>query len=259
MGKIMEAAGIVALLLISFMFLLEKNDARSEAELTQHPQYTLQQINEAIANLEIEPDGFYLYARNHQDDVASYDKVMEYLDNWKQDDERVNWTFQKTNGQEQWTGTLNHPDVPYSVETSVYAEPKGTEGKYEVYTVVQASFIPTPQWETAFSELFGTHSLAARFDTEDIFLRAEGTVAGDNAADLQRWGQKLMESFNANVVEELNEETFISISAYTPNWGNVLETNGRKINLQAAMRRVTDGLGGKTNITIGTPLITTEY
>jgi hypothetical protein len=67
----------------------------------------------------------------------------------------------------------------------------------------------------------------------------------------------LLDAFNAKEIEALKEESFISTSAYTPMFAERIETNKEAMNLQLAIR--TEGLGGKTNIIVGTPIITIEY
>lgn len=68
---------------------------------------------------------------------------------------------------------------------------------------------------------------------------------------------ELVSSFSAVPIEELQEETFVSLSAYTALWDDAITTAQDKMNLQIAVR--TDGLGGRTTVTIGTPIITSEY
>ncbi|WP_273851705.1 YwmB family TATA-box binding protein [Guptibacillus spartinae] len=80
-------------------------------------------------------------------------------------------------------------------------------------------------------------------DTMDIVLY--------NEAD------KLLGAFSASKVEEINEETFVSLSAYHEEWEADLVTNNQRMNIQIALRNT--GIGGGITATIGTPIITTEY
>lgn len=67
----------------------------------------------------------------------------------------------------------------------------------------------------------------------------------------------LLNEFDAQIVELVNEETFVSITAYTKQWVKYLPTINGKMNVQLALRNI--GLGGKTTVVIGTPIITSEY
>ncbi|MDN4071616.1 YwmB family TATA-box binding protein [Fictibacillus terranigra] len=74
---------------------------------------------------------------------------------------------------------------------------------------------------------------------------------------LYKQALELMTTFSAVPVEELKEETFVSISAYTKHWDEKLNTAHKAMNLQIAIRN--QGMGGQTAVTIGTPIITSEY
>lgn len=76
--------------------------------------------------------------------------------------------------------------------------------------------------------------------------------------DLYSQANELVRAFSGVSVEELKEETFVSLSAYTELWEQAIYTGHQhKMNLQVALR--TEGLGSKTTVTIGTPIITSEY
>jgi len=62
---------------------------------------------------------------------------------------------------------------------------------------------------------------------------------------------------NAQVVEGVNTEELISFSAYTKNCSQYLDVDGKKINLNIAVRY--HALDNKTYIHIGAPLIFQEY
>ncbi|WP_137743474.1 YwmB family TATA-box binding protein [Robertmurraya siralis] len=68
---------------------------------------------------------------------------------------------------------------------------------------------------------------------------------------------RLLDKFEATEIESLNETDFISTSAYSPKFTNGLTTNNQDMNLQLGIR--TTGLGAKTTLVVGTPIITIEY
>lgn len=70
--------------------------------------------------------------------------------------------------------------------------------------------------------------------------------------------KKILNKFNdAKMIELINEETFVSVTAYNEKWDRYLPTINGKMNIQVAMRHL--GLGGKTTVVVGTPIITSEY
>ncbi|RXT04380.1 YwmB family TATA-box binding protein [Ammoniphilus sp. CFH 90114] len=68
---------------------------------------------------------------------------------------------------------------------------------------------------------------------------------------------KLLDLLGAEVVEQVQDPTVTSVSAYTPQLPSYILTNGRQMNVQAGTH--VDQLLGITRITIGTPIITIEY
>ncbi|MFT8320424.1 MAG: YwmB family TATA-box binding protein [Bacillus sp. (in: firmicutes)] len=67
----------------------------------------------------------------------------------------------------------------------------------------------------------------------------------------------LLSVFQAKQMEALKEAEFISTSAYTPIFDETIQNKEKAMNLQLGIR--TQGMGGKTTIVVGTPIITIEY
>lgn len=67
----------------------------------------------------------------------------------------------------------------------------------------------------------------------------------------------IFKASGARKVEGINESNLISVSAYTPSIGQAVEVNGRKINLNLAIRY--NSYENKTYIWLATPVIITEY
>ena len=63
--------------------------------------------------------------------------------------------------------------------------------------------------------------------------------------------------FKRKELEKLEETSFISASAYTPLFQESIEGTSGAMNLQVGIRE--EGLGGKTTLVVGTPIITIEY
>jgi hypothetical protein len=67
----------------------------------------------------------------------------------------------------------------------------------------------------------------------------------------------ILRSLKAVKKEDLEEEDFVSISAYSPLFSEKLPTKSSSMNVQIGLRKT--GLGAKTTFVIGTPIITIEY
>ncbi|SEA68861.1 TATA-box binding [Thalassobacillus cyri] len=68
--------------------------------------------------------------------------------------------------------------------------------------------------------------------------------------------KNLVQALDIKTIEMIDETDFKSISGYTPEWEQTIPLPAGAMNVQFAVRK---GLGAKTNITIGTPIITSEY
>ncbi|TXC85922.1 hypothetical protein FS935_19020 [Metabacillus litoralis] len=74
---------------------------------------------------------------------------------------------------------------------------------------------------------------------------------------LNQKSNELLKYFHAETIEELQEDQFVSVSAKTPLWEDFIPTTDDNMNMQISLR--SDGLGAKTTVVIGTPIITSEY
>ncbi|UTW70831.1 YwmB family TATA-box binding protein [Anaerobacillus sp. HL2] len=113
-------------------------------------------------------------------------------------------------------------------------------------------------WNTL-SSLVSTRYQDLFKNNTKIFTCATGIGNDKLNFGLYEQAEIILDEFSAQQIELLKEETFISVSAYTNTWNNLLTTNEQtNMNLQIAIR-AKERLGGKTTVTIGTPIITTEY
>jgi hypothetical protein len=67
----------------------------------------------------------------------------------------------------------------------------------------------------------------------------------------------LLKAFDAQEVERLEESSFVSATAYTPLFSYAIKGTSKAMNLQVGLRE--EGLGAKTTLVVGTPIITIEY
>ncbi|MEQ6390850.1 YwmB family TATA-box binding protein [Bacillaceae bacterium S4-13-58] len=69
--------------------------------------------------------------------------------------------------------------------------------------------------------------------------------------------EKYLEKMEVEKLEKLEEKDFVAVSGYTPKWNAAIPISDKdSMNVQFGLR---SGLGSGTTITIGTPIITSEY
>ncbi len=82
----------------------------------------------------------------------------------------------------------------------------------------------------------------------------DGTLDKNRLKDLCN---VILESTAADMVEEMDDNGLVSVTAFSPSIDNVIHVNGKQINLNVAVRY--NSYEGRTYIWLATPVITTEY
>ncbi|QBG58154.1 hypothetical protein D2M30_3855 [Bacillus amyloliquefaciens] len=90
-----------------------------------------------------------------------------------------------------------------------------------------------------------------------IFTCLKGHLNDNMSIVLQKKAEQLMKEFEASPVEHVVEPHFVSVSAFTYKWTDYIMTSKHKMNVQIALRSA--GMGEKHTVTVGTPIVTTEY
>lgn len=90
------------------------------------------------------------------------------------------------------------------------------------------------------------------------FALVRGKTNAKDQRNANELSQSLLENLNGKEVESLTERDFLAVSAFRKDWQNTLITGDNEMNLQLAIRASDNFIGVKT-VTIGTPIITTEY
>ncbi|WLR55322.1 YwmB family TATA-box binding protein [Mesobacillus subterraneus] len=137
----------------------------------------------------------------------------------------------------------------------VSTDTKGSVHTYVMYEV-------RGQYWNKNTETFLNKNLPGRiFDifrgNATTFSCIEGDISDKIKSALPVYKTKLLKAFQAEEVEGLEEDLFISTSAVSPLFDNSL-SNDHEMNMQLGLRK-TDRLGAKTTLVVGTPIITIEY
>ncbi|WP_171051754.1 YwmB family TATA-box binding protein [Alteribacter natronophilus] len=258
MGKVTVLSAAAAVVLFIF-FTGSQTAVMEENSEAVSPLQTIQHINHTMAENNIRTSRWHIYSRHEGTETMSHAEMdlfteayMNGLDmfTWSkvgQDHENVVWEGKRT-------------DIHSTVtERLVLSSIRVAKDEYRAYHAYDASMLPsTSDEKSAFSLLFETGTSPEWMKHSEYFVRAEGNGKGNGSA-AETWGLEIADTFSAKIIEHLTEPSFVSLSANTPLWDNGIETGGETMNLQIALRATQDGLGGKTTVTIGTPIITAEY
>jgi len=96
-----------------------------------------------------------------------------------------------------------------------------------------------------------------KIDNYSTFYTIQGTANIENS--LYTEASQLLADFSGEEVQSLNENNFVSLSAYTKHWENKLPLGDNQyMNLHIAYRETSEP-ANKVKVTIGTPIITSEY
>jgi hypothetical protein len=204
------------------------------------------------------PDKWTMYFRGQlgfDSNGLGYLKQAEELERkWPE----FQWVVSEdASGHKKMTGMLQRKDIPVTEKVTVITYPQKQHlVSYFIYAV--EGLVNTNQNWKDIQTLMDNRTKDSIGGYPKIFSCVTGTYGDKMVVDLYLKANELVQSFSGVSVEGLKEETFVSLSAYTEQWEQAIYTgHNHKMNLQVALR--TEGMGSKTTVTIGTPIITSEY
>jgi hypothetical protein len=216
----------------------------------------LTKIGSILQAEDIMLDEWTFYAREHVDGLESEQEVKEYA---KQLQAKFpDWVWSEENTGEKWEVTAESPPSKHHREKLqiMATHTKQPVNAYIVYSISgkewnksTEAFFTTAHFKTRLSDIFR--------GKPTIFSCMKGTVGDKMVKALPKTAKHLLSVFNATEIEALKEETFMSVSANSPMFAGSIENQREHMNLQIGIR--SEGLGGKTTIVVGTPIITIEY
>ncbi|WP_157800917.1 YwmB family TATA-box binding protein [Bacillus solitudinis] len=152
---------------------------------------------------------------------------------------------------------LHHPTTKMVETIHIYAYPSNGELVLS-YTYVIKGQSATSLESVETQQLVADRRNVLNLKKTKVFSQIQSSYTLDESKPLNETASHLVSALGAVEIEELNEETFVSISAYTDEWEDYILTDDKKMNVQVAIRQdIRMGYG--TTVTIGTPIITTEY
>lgn len=189
------------------------------------------------------------YAREHLVDLKTENEVEEYV---KELQERFpDWVWSRSETSEKWEVTALSPTSKHHKEM-LQIMATHTKQPIDAYIVYRVS---GEEWNKEIESFFTRDQFKTRLS--DIF-RGKPTVfscmKGSVNDKIDTALSNLLNVFNAKEIEALKEDNFMSVSANSP---RLKDTIARNMNLQIGIR--SEGLGAKTTVVVGTPIITIEY
>jgi hypothetical protein len=249
MGKRMVMTGIVlTILLACFKGTQAKQDVWDDK--------ALQQITTVMEQSDFDIDNWSLYGKSTTGFVSDFNGYVKVVESLQAKSPKFKWgKIEKS--EEHWNVTgFNIHSSGMKERVSVFAYPHKKQYRtYIIYEVEGTGWKPEI-WDS-FKPEFRKKVASLLGESPSIYTCVRGTESDTMNIVLQNLAKQLVQSFDATTIDTLNEETFLSLSAYTDHWKHSIMTDEREMNLQIGIR--TYGIGGKTTITIGTPIITTEY
>lgn len=191
-----------------------------------------------------------LYAREQVQAIQTFEDFQQYKQNVEEIIGSIHWEQEQDHEHIKAVGTFGKKEKIQLTAT----HKNGQLQTYIIYEVNGSSWtkeskVAIGKFREKAQQLF--HGKATYFSC----IKGEFSDKMDKV--LSKRAKSVLKTLKANEVESLKEETFISISAFSPLFSQQIETKNGKLNLQIALR--SEGLGASTTLVVGTPIITIEY
>ncbi|MEC1743950.1 YwmB family TATA-box binding protein [Schinkia azotoformans] len=232
----------------------EKYDAKVDHLKKQNPNFEWEQIQE---------NGMYKTVGTAETKIQKTETTSIESD-VKADTTNVATSSAKIDNQQNESQSQNNSEIAVTKNTTaalkeqiIYvAYPHKDQLKtYLIYVIEGENW--KPELMNDFAPSVQT-KIGTMFDkSPQIFSCTKGQTGGKIDGVLYNQALKILKDFSADPIESLQEEAFVSVSAYTENWKNSIPEKNKEMNIQIALRE--SRLGASTTVVIGTPIITSEY
>ena len=243
---------MVILIIISF-FITQFGNHKTKAI---EPQATsdLETLATVLQGENIQVDEWSIYAREKLPNFTNCKNKEEYLKSIQKKFPEWEWTESKD--QRHWEAEAVSP-IASTLHEKIKLVTTPTNQRAQAYLIYEVkgqawsgeteSFLKT-RLSSTFSNIFQ--------EKPTIFSCIKAEIDDKMVQTLSTTKNGLLKAFNANEQESFSEDTFISVTAASPLFAESLKSNQENLNLQIALRK---GLGAKTTLVVGTPIITIEY
>jgi TATA-box binding len=210
----------------------------------------ISRIAEGMEKQGVQIDDWSLYAKKNVDQ-KTIGEVKQMVGQYRQ----YNWTFEKDDDVFKAIGVYDNKEKRLTEKLQILTTLTNDYSQSYILYEVKGESAQT-SWENV-DEYFNKQSFDIFQENVTTFACAGGLIDDNINLSLVQKSKQLLKEFKADPIEKLEEQDFLSISAKTPLWEDFIPTNNEEMNIQIAIR--TDGMGDKTTVVIGTPIITSEY
>lgn len=246
---------ITAIIFLILLFFGAMNATKATAD--QKQALALPELVHVMQNEHINIQSWSLYARKTSTSLTTPTQYYKKADQLQQRYPSFDWQPVKVNDEHHYelTGVRTLSDMNGVKETiTLFAYPHKQSYKTYLIYEVQGKSWSNEKWASLSPKIMSQLEEIIHFNGK-IFACASGIADDRMELVMSKRAQDILNHFSAGIVEKVKEKTFVSISAYTKKWNNSIKTNGHLMNLQVGIRQV----NGVTTVTLGTPIITTEY
>lgn len=224
-----------------------------EAKASNINDNELMQITEVANQQNIEIDKWSMYIK---EPITKYDNLLDIknrIEEIKAKEKGYTWTKLHFNEDHyKITGERKNSHTQTNEKILLIYFPKNDKFNLSVTYDVKGSSWNKQRW----SEVSNLYK--SKIEKFSVFYTVEGVTSIDKPLLTEATG--LLQMFSGESIQSLNEEGFVSLSAFTQRWKTKLPVgNGKYMNLHIAYRNTNDSSSNKTRVTIGTPIITSEY
>jgi hypothetical protein len=210
----------------------------------------ISRIAKGLEKQDVQIVDWSLYSKKNVD-KKTISEVKQIVDLHRQ----YNWTYKQDNDVFKAIGVFVNKEKNVSEKLQILTTlTNNHSNSYILYEVKGEG--SQSNWNKV-NEYFNNQSFDIFRENVTTFACVNGLIDDKIKVGLYQKSNDLLNEFEAKPVEHLQEQDFLSVSAKTPIWEDFIPTNNDEMNIQIAMR--TDGMGDKTTVVIGTPIITSEY
>ena len=241
------------LLSISFVMMVGLMAVLGSRMTEASGEQDLVRIADAFQTEDIMLEEWSFYAREHLVDLSTEKEVQEYVKELQQKFPGWDWSTSETS--DKWEVTAVSPTSKHHTEMLqiMATHTKQPASAYIVYRVSgkewnkeMESFFTKDQFKNRLSDIFR--------GIPTVFSSMKGSISDKIDKAVPTIANEFMGIFKAEEIEALKEDNFMSVSANSPMFTDSI---AQDMNLQIGIR--SEGLGTKTTIVVGTPIITIEY
>ncbi|WP_394237342.1 YwmB family TATA-box binding protein [Niallia oryzisoli] len=236
---------LLFLMLLGFYTNSKVNSQTNDNELLE--------LIEIAQKEKINIDSWKIYLTKTVIDVNSEKDIQKEIEKIKRNEEGYKWDIMHDEKEEHHYIVVGNKQVESKhIEIQVKISAFLVGNKYRLYHFYE---IKGGNWSKDIWKYINT-KFNKEMNENDVFYTLTGTMKGN--LELRQQGDQLLSEFSGTFVEGLMEDNFISLSAYTNLLeSNTLMVNDKKINLQIGLRK--NQKSNLIDVTIGNPIITTEY